>query len=554
MKFPLPVSIRFSAAAAAAFFLLLVAPWVAPRSLAETRPNLIFILTDDQRAEQIGCYGHEIVETPHLDKLAAEGTLFENAYVTSAICTPSRACFFLSQYERRHGVNFNSGTGVSEEAWAGSYPVLLREAGYFTGYVGKNHVPVGAAGYRSGLVEDSFDYWFGGHGHLGFYPKQRHDLMKRASANTQVEVLEEGAVAFLDPEDAFLSEADTFLRRRPADRPFCLSISFNLPHAAGTGSMKLLPSDPELYRVAYRDRIDTLPLPRHYLAKAEIRSPKLPPEILRTEFRQPSYDYVDTPESLRERLVRQYQTVTGIDRLVGVLREKLADLGLAENTVILFTSDHGIMAGEYGLGGKALNYEACLRVPLIVHDPRVAEAARGQRREELALAIDVPATLLALGGLPQPSSFQGQDLSPIVRGESPEWREAAFAENLWSTFFGNPRIESVRTAEGWKYIRYFENDRAAFEGQEGGARYGVDDAGAALYESWLTASIKGERPVHEELFHLAEDPDESRNLAADPGRAKELARLRSLADRLVREARGGEDGPPRTVQLSPATR
>lgn len=526
------------------FFALLVSPLL----LSAAPPNLVFILTDDHRADQLGCYGNEILETPHLDRLAAEGTLFENASITSVICTPSRVCFFLGQYERRHGVNFNSGTGVSEAAWASSYPVLLREAGYFTGYVGKNHVPVGAKGYGSGILEASFDYWYAGHGHLGFYPKKRHALLRNAAADTQIEIIEEGALSFLDPDAAFLAGAEGFLKQRPHGKPFCLSIAFNLPHAAGASTMEQRPSDPELYRTAYRDRLETLPLPRHYLARAEIASPRLPGEVLRTEFRQPSYDYVDTPESLRERRVRQYQTVTGIDRLVGSLRATLDELGLAKNTVIVFTSDHGIMAGEFGLGGKALNYEACLRVPLIVHDPRVPEAAKGQRRDELVLGLDVPSTLLSLADIAAPDSFQGRDLSPLVRGESPAWREAVFAENLWSTYFGNPRIESVRTIDGWKYLRYFENDHSFFTGQEGNTRYGVTDRTAALYAKWLIASIEGELPVHEELFHLGEDPDETTNLVGAATWAERLMGMRALADRLVKEAKGG-DFPPATVRL-----
>lgn len=527
---------------------------IASADEEEKRPNLVFLLTDDHRADQLGCYGNEILETPHIDRLAAGGTLFERAAITSAICTPSRVCFFLGQYERKHGVNFNSGTAMSASAWAKSYPVLLREAGYFTGYVGKNHVPIGAKGYDTGLMERSFDFWFGGHGHLGFYPKKRHALLRLAEADTQVEILEEGALQFLDADEAFLAGADDFLRRRPGDRPFCLSIAFNLPHAAGASTMELRPSDPALYRTAYRDRIDTLPLPEHYLPRAEIESPRLPGEVLRTEFRQPSYDYVDTAEALRERLVRQYQTVTGIDRLVGSLRARLDELGLAENTVIVLASDHGIMAGEFGLGGKALNYEVCLRIPLIVHDPRVPESARGQRRDELVLGLDVPSTLLGLAGVPAPDTFQGRDLSPLVRGESPAsddsdtWRDAVFAENLWSTYFGNPRIESVRTAADWKYLRYFANDHTVFEGQDSRARYGVTAKTAALYAHWLDASIEGEKPVHEELFHLAADPHEAHNLADDPDQGERLDTMRALADRLVREARGGE-GRPDTVRL-----
>ena len=119
------------------------------QGVLESRPNIIFILTDDQRYDLLGCTGNEIIKTPNIDKLASDGILFTNAHVTSAICTPSRASILLSQYERKHGVNFNSGTSVSTEAWKYSYPMILRDNGYFTGYIGKNHVPVGRGGYDS---------------------------------------------------------------------------------------------------------------------------------------------------------------------------------------------------------------------------------------------------------------------------------------------------------------------------------------------------------------------------------------------------------------------
>src|SRR5690606_7436495 len=110
------------------------------------------------------------------------------------------------------------------------------------------------------------------------------------------------------------------------------------------------PEDPELYRTAYREHLDTQPIPNTYVPRAEIRRPKLPPEVLATQYRQKSYDYVNTEASIRERQIREYQTITGIDRLVGAIRADLERLGVAENTVIVFTSDHGITHGEFGLG------------------------------------------------------------------------------------------------------------------------------------------------------------------------------------------------------------
>jgi arylsulfatase A-like enzyme len=526
------------------FASLLPAAALAP----DRRPNIVFLLTDDQRRDSLGCYGSKEASTPNIDRLAADGARFEQATVTSAICTPSRACYFLGQYERRHGINFNSGTSLAPEAWLKSYPVLLRRAGYFTGYVGKNHVPVGPQGYKSGIIEKSFDFWYGGHGHLNFYPKNRHSIFRSAKSDTQPEILQEGALSFLDSKGAFIEGAEAFLKARPERQPFCLSICFNLPHRAGTGSMRQLPSDRDLYRSAYRDRINRLALPAHYVAKADIGSPRLPADVLHAQYRQNSYDYVDTETQLREHLVRCLQTVTGIDEVLGAVRAQLTRLGLDRKTVIVFASDHGIMEGEFGLGGKALNYEPCLRIPMIVMDPRLPDARRGRRLHHQVQSIDVAPTLLDLAGLPRSASMQGASLVPLLAGAKTPWREFAFSENLWSTVFGNPRIESVRSAE-WKYIRYFSTDRSLFGKPDGPAAYGVTDEQARAYEDWLTASVRGLKPGHEELFRLGSDPDEATNLALDSRSAPTLQRLRSECDRLVRQARGGLDARPETLRL-----
>jgi len=509
----------------------------------DSRPNIVFLLTDDQRRDSLGCYGNHELQTPHIDRLASDGVLFENSFVTSAICTPSRACYFLGQFERHHGINFNSGTSLDPAAWENGYPMLLRKAGYFTGYIGKNHVPLGPNGYATGLMEKSFDFWYAAHGHLTFYPKNRSDIFKGAKAGTQPEVLQEGALSFIDPHQPFITGAEAFLRQRPASHPFCLSICFNLPHAAGTSTMKMLPEDPALYRTTYRDRMSSFALPANYTPKAQIHTPRLPANVLYAQYRQKSYDYVDTEASLRERLVRQYQTITGIDNVLGTIRARLAELGLDHNTVIVFASDHGI-------GGKALNYEPCLRIPMIVMDPRVPKGSSGQRRAELVQSIDIAPTLLNLASVAAPAAMQGRTLVPLTRGEKPKWREYAFAENLWSNAFGNPRIESVRSAE-WKYIRYFATERALFKGTGEAAGNRVTEEQARAYASWLTASIRGLKPDHEELFHITNDPNETTNLAQNAKYNPILSRLHKQCDLLVREAKGNVEKPPLTIPLPP---
>lgn len=527
---------------------LLILGAIAGEACAEARPNLVFILTDDQRRDQLGCYGNEVIRTPHIDRLAAEGVLFENAFVTSAICTPSRACYFLGQYERRHGINFNSGTSMSAAAWSKSFPVLLREAGYFTGYVGKNHVPVGARGYDTGLLEASFDYWYAGHGHLGFYPKEKHDLFVSAESDTQVEVIAEGAEAFVDSGMSFLEGATSFVDRRPADQPFLMMVALNVPHGSGTDTMRQRPADGELYTTAYRDMPEAIRPPASYTPRDQIGSPKLPAEVGRVERRQKGYDYVDRPDTLREKMIRQHQTVTGIDRFVGRLRDVLERTGVAGNTVIVVASDHGLMLGEHGLGGKALNYEPCLAIPMIVYDPRLPDTQRGRRDDSLVMSIDIAPTLLELGGVTPPAEVQGESLAPIIRGEASSDREYVFAENLWSTIFGNPRCESVR-GKRWKYIRYFENDPSIYDGLAKKDIYLTNAINTNSYRKWLTASIKGEEPVYEELFDLVNDPNETTNLASMPQHAERLRQMGELCQDLVAEAKGLLNEPPATVAL-----
>ena len=199
----------------------------------------------------------------------------------------------------------------------------------------------------------------------------------------------------------------------------------------------------------YRDRLDELALPTTYVARADIKPPKLPPHVLYANMRHTGYDEVDTPEAMKDLLIRETQTITGIDQFVGALRATLKRLGVADNTVIVFTSDHGIMRGEFGLGGKALNYEPCLKVPLIILDPRVPAVQRGRRSMALTESVDIAPTLLDYAGINAPDTMQGLSLRPLIDGRAAHLRDASFAENLWSTYFGNPRIESVRTQE-WK--------------------------------------------------------------------------------------------------------
>ncbi len=523
--------------------------------IAQERPNIVFILTDDQSYGMMGCDGNNIVQTPNLDKLASEGAFFTNAHITSAICTPSRISILLSQFERKHGVNFNSGTSVSDEAWEQSYPMIMRREGYYTGWIGKNHAPIGDGGYTSGLMEKSFDYWYAGHGHIRFYPKDVHDIFNDAISNTQVEVIQESVNDFLDPNERKLKGAVKFLESRPKEKPFLLSINFNLPHGAGTSSMKMKDADDDIYKTLYRDK--DIPLPDNYIAKKDIELPKLPSDLLRTEDRQTGYNYVDISETNKERIIRQMQAMTGIDRLVGNLRDKLKALKLDKNTVIIFTSDHGLFMGEQGLGGKALCYEKTTHVPMIIMDPRVKRKHKGVKRDALVQSIDVAATMLSLADIDKPKGFQGKDIRPLVYGDRDEVRDYVFTENLWSTQFGNPRCEAVQNKE-WKYIRYYKNETFPASKKIEVAKtlgvpvnkmlYAVHDPDIAVYRNYIEAPLQGEEPVYEELYNLENDPAELNNLAENKEHESILNKLRKEWYNQIRFARG--EAPPMVLRYT----
>ena len=535
-------------------FFVIVSLGTTQNSKEEKRPNFIFILTDDHRYDQLGCTGNDLIQTPEIDKLANEGILFTNAHVTSAICTPSRVSILLSQFERKHGVNFNSGTSVSEEAWEQSYPVVMRKNGYYTGYIGKNHSPIGDGGYGSGLMEKSFDYWYAGHGHLRFYPKDRHKIFKAAKKNTQVEILDEGVTDFLSNEHS-LEGAKHFLENRPNDQPFCLSLCLNVPHGSSTGSMKMLESDSSIYRTLYRDL--EIPLPENYLSKEDIADPKLPLDIHFASERQSGYDVVDKKETLQERIIRSMQTVTGVDGLVGNLRENLKKYGLDENTIIIFSSDHGLFWGEFGLGGKALCYEITTHVPMIIYNPMASQQARGKISNELVQSIDLAPTILDYAGIEIPKPFQGKSLKLLVEGVDKPVHEYLFTENLWSTQFGNPRCESVQNKE-WKYIRYYKNENLKASVKIEASKmlgiplneilYAVHDPDIALYRSFVEGPLTGEPAVYEELFHLSSDPGETSNLAGSSKYEDLLNKMRDVWAEQIKKARG--EGPPKVLRYT----
>jgi arylsulfatase A-like enzyme len=393
-----------------------LASMAAPR---RRRPNLLFLLTDDQRWDALGCAGNPVVQTPHIDSLARSGVRFGNAFVTTAICVTSRASIFTGLYARSHGIE-EFARQFTAEQFSATYPAQLRNAGYRTGYIGKFGLD------KLPLPERGFDFWRGFPGQGASFPQGEpgpHML------------------------STMTSQAREFLQTCRPGRPFCLSVSYKHPHADDGDPRQFLyaPEEAGLYRDV------EIPFPK---TAAPRYVEQLPRSIQRSEGRRRWAVRFSTPALYQESVKSYYRLCTGIDRSVGAVLRALDDRGLRDNTIVVYASDNGFYLAEHGLADKWFMHEESIRVPLIIHDPRPG-ALRGAVLPELALNIDIAPTLLDLAGVASHPPMQGRSLVPLLRGGTSTWRRDFFYEHRYRHNGWIPATEGVR-GERWKYTRYID--------------------------------------------------------------------------------------------------
>ncbi len=452
--------IKNSGAAAGGFAIASsLQPWMARGE--ESRPNLLFILTDDHRWDALGSAGNPIVQTPNLDRITREGVSFTRNFVVTSICCTSRANIFTGMYGSRNGVE-TFRTPFSPETWNECYPMLLREAGYRTGFVGK-------WGIGGESPEQDFDFW-GGYAGQGVYLEEIEGETRHMT-----ERLGNKSLEFLDGCDG--------------SKPFCLSISFKAPHCQD-GAERQFPPDPDLENL-YSD----VEIPRPETATEE-EFQKLPEFLQESEARK-RWGVRFANEEMRQNSVKDYyRLITGVDRQVGILLDKLEEMGELKNTVIIFTGDNGFYLGEHGLAGKWFMHEESIRTPLLVFDPSLPEEQRGKKLDPMTLNIDISPTLLEYAGVEIPDRVQGQSLRSLAHGKNPkDWRTEWFYEHHFE-HPGIPQTEGVRT-ERWKYCRFIELD-----------------------------------PVYEELYDLENDPLEQTNLASNSDYKNQLNEMRKKWEHL----------------------
>ncbi len=379
------------------------------------RPNIIFLLTDDQRWDALRCAGNSIIQTPNMDLLARKGTRFTNAFVTTPICAASRASLFTGLYERKHGYTF--GQPPIKESYANvSYPELLKKAGYRTGFVGKFGVKVSVA---------TQDNWFD------------------VSHHTEQPYFKEDDGKIRHLTDVNFDHAIDFIQGNNREQPFCLSISTHAPHAHDSEEQQYF--WPESCDELYKNM--TIP-------QADLSSPNffqsLPEFVKKSLNRIRWYWRFDTPEKYQKMVKGYYRMITGIDLALGKLMKALEKNNLDQNTIIILMGDNGYFLGERGFAGKWTMHDTSIRVPFILYDPRNQKNAK--TINEFVLNIDLAPTILDLAGIDIPQSYQGRSVRPLIDNDVIDWRTEILTEHLWDR--GDiPQTESVRTKE-WKYIRY----------------------------------------------------------------------------------------------------
>ncbi len=452
---------------------LILVGLMSASAFAAGQPNILFILADDMRNDSMGCAGHPVLQTPVLDKLAAQGVRFENGFVTTSICMASRACIFTGMTETGHGYTGGKGGNppknpVLVEDVDTSFPTLLRGAGYRTGFFGKQHVQFQEGDSAMDRMFDAYEVIF-----RNPYFKKQPDGSLRHTA----ELIGDRSVAFLENQDA--------------DTPFCLYMSFNIGHAEdrdkrpGIGHYPwpkavdgmyddIQPADPRLSDPKYFDVL---------------------PEFMQESMnRDRWYWRWDTPEKYTINMRAYWRMLTGMDRVIGRVLDELEKQGLADNTVVIFTADNGYYMGDRGFAGKWSHFEQSLRVPMIIYDPRQPESNRHRVVDPMALNIDLTATMLELADLDIPSKYQGRSLMPIINNDTiTDWRTDFYCEHLMN----NPDIPKWRGVRGTRftYARYFEQD-----------------------------------PPFEFLYDLKTDPDQYENLADNPEYAEILGVMRQITD------------------------
>lgn len=442
----------------------------------QRRPNIIFILVDDLRWDELGIAGHPFLKTPHIDRIGKEGAFFRNAFMTTPLCSPSRASFLTGKYAHTHGITDNVDRSVASHKLI-TFPLLLQQAGYATAFIGKWHMG------NDDSPRPGFDRW------VSF--KGQGSYLKAEINEDGRDVNPRGYIT-----DILNGYAVEFIKQRHA-RPFLVYLAHKAIHPEvmqhGDGSINLAEAERFIPAERHRNLFVGKKIPRRPNA---MQSPAGKPALERTISNLPPLGPKTATSD--ESVLGRVRSLMAVEEGVGKILKALEETNQLDNTVIVFTSDNGYFYGEHGLSvERRLAYEESIRMPLLVRYPHLVKA--GTMLDEFALNIDLAPTLLELASVSAPM-VDGRSLVPLLKDAGGEWRRSFLIEYYSDTVF--PRVrqmgyKAVRT-ERWKYIHYYELE-------------GMD-----------------------ELYDLTADPYEMKNIINQPGAAGTLDAMKRELDQLLK--------------------
>jgi arylsulfatase A-like enzyme len=462
--------------------------------MSDPKPNILFIMTDDHASHAMSCYGSRINTTPHLDRIAEGGARLDNCFCTNSICTPSRASILSGTYNHVNGVTTLS-TPMDNRLQ--TFPKLLQSAGYQTGMFGKWHLGEGPAHCPTG-----FDDWAVLPGQ-GFYHNPEF-IFKGPNGGIRRTVT--GYVT-----DLITDMSLEWLQQRDPDRPFCLLCHHKAPHRywepddahAHLYLNETIP-EPDTLFDDYSNRASAA-------AAAEMRvGVHMIEKDMKCEINRDLSEH-EMRRWAYQRYIKDYlRVIASVDDNVGRMLDWLDKEGLADNTIVVYTSDQGFFLGDHGWYDKRFMYEESLRMPFILRYPR--EVTPGTVVEDMVLNVDFAPYFLDSARVPIPSQMQGRNFRPLLQGQTPsDWRQAMYYRYWMHKAHHNVASHYGIRTHRYKLIYYYGE--------------ALDAAGA----------IDDPTPPEWELFDLKTDPYELNNLFHEPDYASVVQDLTNQLHRLQHE-------------------
>ena len=446
---------------------------VVPKKIVGAKPrNVVFILSDDHRYDAMSFLGHPFADTPHMDAMAKNGVHLKNAMVTTSLCSPSRASILTGLYTFRHRVIDNQRPVPEGTVF---FPQYLQKAGYNTGFVGKWHM-----GRQSDDPRPGFNYWVSFKGQGQYFPPSPNYTInvngKRVKQDGYITtLLTDYAMEFLDSQ-------------KDSEEPFFLYLSHKAVH------------DPFKPEEKYEGKLDDIPMKKPAsAAPVEGNSLNRPRWLLDQRNSWHGMDFpLHSADSL-EQLYKNYcEALCSVDDSIGAVLDKLKEMGVHDETLVIYMGDNGFMFGEHGLFDKRVAYETSMRVPMLMQCPELF--AGGTVVDEVVANIDIAPTVMQAMGLEKPAYMDGKNFLPLAQGKATAWRDYFLYVYYWEQNYPQTPTQFCLRGDQYKYITY----------------YGL----------WDT----------DELFDIQADPKEQNNLIHDPRFASQgrqmQARLYQMMDEL----------------------